>query len=102
MTEYEITLASSAEKEIIALPKSVQRRVEKMIDSLRIYPRPRGIIKLKGRENIYRIRVGDYRIIYTIDDKRHLVDISFVRHRRKAGEFLFPNAAAFPIAPRRH
>ncbi len=84
MAEYEITLASSAEREIQALPKSVQRRVEKMIDSLRINPRPRGTIKLKGREGIYRIRVGDYRIIYTINDKKRLVDVSYVRHRSRA------------------
>jgi mRNA interferase RelE/StbE len=79
MAEYEITLASSAEREIHALPKSVQRRVERMIDSLIINPRPRGTIKLKGREGIYRIRVGDYRIIYTINDKKRLVDVSYVR-----------------------
>lgn len=84
MAEYEITLASSAEREIKALPKSVQRRVGKMIDTLRINPRPRGTIKLKGREGIYRIRVGDYRIIYTIDDKKRLVDVSYVRYRSRA------------------
>ena len=84
MAEYEITLASSAEREIQALPKSVQRRVEKMSDSLRINPRPRGTIKLKGGVGVYRIRVGDYRIIYTINDKKRLVDVSYVRHRSRA------------------
>lgn len=84
MAEYEITLASSAEKEIKTLPQSVQRRVEKVIDSLRINPRPRGTIKLKGKEDVYRIRIGYYRIIYTIDDERCIVDISYVRHRSKA------------------
>jgi len=84
MAEYEVTLASSAEREIKALPKSVQGRVERMIDSLRSNPRPRGAIKLKGREDIYRIRVGDYRIIYTIKDKKRLVDVSYVRHRSRA------------------
>ena len=84
MAEYEVTLASSAEREIKALPKSVQRRVGKMIDSLRINPRPRGAIKLKGREGIYRIRVGDYRIIYTVNDEKRLVDVSYVRHRSRA------------------
>ncbi len=51
MAEYEITLISSAEKEIKALPKSVQNRVEKMIDSPRINPRSRGTVKLKSRED---------------------------------------------------
>lgn len=84
MAEYEITFASSAEKEIKALPDRVKRRAEKMIDALRVNPRPRGTIKLKGREDVYRIRIGDYRIIYTIDDERCLVDISYVRHRSRA------------------
>ena len=84
MAEYEVTLASSAEREIKSLPKSVQRRVKRMIDSLRINPRHRGTIKLKGREDIYRIRVGDYRIIYTVNDKKRLVDVSYVRHRSRA------------------
>lgn len=84
MVEYEITLASSAEKEINSLSKSIQKRVEKAIDSLKINPRPHGVVKLKGRKDIYRIRVGDYRVIYTIDDKKHLVDVSYVRHRSKA------------------
>ena len=84
MAEYEVTLASSAEREIKSLPKSIQRRVERMIDSLRINPRPRGTIKLKGREGIYRIRVGDYRIIYTVNDEKRLVDVSYVRHRSRA------------------
>jgi mRNA interferase RelE/StbE len=84
MTKYEITLASSAEKEIDSLPENVQKRVEKAIDSLISNPRPRGTKKLKGKEYLYRIRVGDYRIIYVIDDKKHLVDVSYVRHRSHA------------------
>lgn len=84
MAEYEITLASSAEKEIKALPNSIKSRVEKVIDSLRINPRPRGMAKLKGREGVYRVRIGDYRIIYTIHNEKRLVDISYVRHRSKA------------------
>lgn len=84
MAKYKITLSTSAEKEIKSLPKSIQKRVEKIIDSLIVDPRPSGTIKLKGRKDIYRIRVSNYRIIYTIDDKKHLVDISYIRHRNKA------------------
>ena len=78
--KYEITLASSAEKELNSLSKSIQKRVEKTIDSLKVDPRPHGVAKLKGRKNLYRVRVGDYRVIYTIDDRKHLVDVSYVRH----------------------
>ena len=84
MTMYEITLASSAEKEIDRLPGDIQQRIEKAIDSLKTNPRLHGIIKLKGKENVYRIRVGDYRIIFTIDDKKRLIDVSYVRHRSKS------------------
>jgi mRNA interferase RelE/StbE len=83
MPNYEIVLASSAEKEYCRLPKDIQNRVTKVIDSLSGNPRPYGIVKLKGKEDIYRIRVGDYRIVYGIDDKKRLVDIIYIRHRRE-------------------
>ncbi|MFH0774713.1 MAG: type II toxin-antitoxin system RelE/ParE family toxin [bacterium] len=84
MVGYEITLASSAEKEINSLPKNIQKKVEEVIDSLKENSRPHRAIKLKGKEGVYRIRIGDYRVIYTINDKKRLIDISYVRHRSKA------------------
>ncbi len=82
--EYRITLASSAEREILSLPENIYERVEKTIDSLKNNPRPHGTVKLKGKTNVYRIRVGAYRIVYSVDDKRRIVDISYVKHRGKA------------------
>jgi mRNA interferase RelE/StbE len=46
--------------------------------------RPSGCRKLRGERNLWRLRVGDYRVIYTVDDRRHVVDVSAVRHRRDA------------------
>lgn len=80
---YEITLSRSADKEIFKLPISVQQRVENAIDSLHIQPRPSGVVKLKGEKDLYRIQVGNYRIIYSIDDDRGIIDIGYVRHRRE-------------------
>lgn len=81
---YKIILNRSAEKEILKLPENVHQRVENAIDSLQIQPRPRGVVKLKGEKNLYRIQVGQYRIIYSIDDINGIVDIGYVRHRREA------------------
>jgi mRNA interferase RelE/StbE len=83
-TKYEITIARSAEKEFFSLPRDVQKRAEKIIDALKSNPRPRGVMKLRSKREIYRIRIGSYRIIYTIDDKKRLIDISYIRHRSKA------------------
>ncbi len=61
----------------------MRERINAQLESLRDNPRPRGTRKLKGREQ-YRIRVGDYRILYTIDDPDNLVTINFIEHRREA------------------
>ncbi len=84
IVEYRITIASYAEKEILLLPEKAYERVAKAIDSLRFKPRPHGTVKLKGKRNLYRIRVGDYRIIYSVDDRKRIIDISYVKHRSKA------------------
>jgi len=79
---YEVRIISSAEKEMNRLPKTVHARLSKKILSLEDNPRPRGVRKLGGREE-YRLRVGDYRILYTIDDRNHIVTILAVGHRRE-------------------
>lgn len=66
-----------------SLPREVHRRVTAKIISLEMNPRPAGIRKLQGTEG-YRLRVGDYRILYTVDDRSHTVVIYSVAHRREA------------------
>lgn len=66
-----------------ALPQPIHRRVSTKIIALQDDPRPFGIKKLEGIEG-YRLRVGDYRVIYTIDDKSKTVTVTLVAHRREA------------------
>ena len=66
---YALRLESHAERQLRALPDSVLKRVDVRLRGLAANPRPSGTVKLKGREGEgWRIRVGDYRILYTIDD----------------------------------
>jgi len=63
------------------LSQQLQDRIQTQIDDLAIEPRPNGVKKLKGEENSYRIRVGDYRVIYDIFDDFLLVSVVEVGHR---------------------
>lgn len=69
MADYAITFARSARKELESLEAAVIQRLFPKIEALAEEPRPLGCRKLTGEENLWRIRVGDYRVIYTIDDK---------------------------------
>ncbi len=82
MAKYRITIKKSAAKELEAIPKKDLQRIIKRIQSLAENPRPRGSKKLSGQEQ-YRIRQGDYRIVYSIKDKDLLVDIVKIGHRRE-------------------
>jgi mRNA interferase RelE/StbE len=84
MPEYAVVFARSARRELDKLPEQVVDRIFPRIESLRENPRPHGCRKIKGSENLWRIRVGDYRVIYSIEDRRRLVDIIAVRHRSDA------------------
>lgn len=70
---YSILLAPPAERQLRALTEPVQKRVVKRLKSLRDNPRPQGVKKLAGEDDLYRIREGDYRIIYMIRDKKLVV-----------------------------
>ena len=78
---YELLLKRKVEKSVARLPDTVYERVIRKINSLVEDPRPTDSKKLQGRED-WRVRVGDYRIIYGIDDARNVVEILSVAHRR--------------------
>jgi len=78
---YRIELTRSAVKELAALPTRDRRRVARAIDNLSGAPRPPGCTKLQGTE-AYRIRVGDYRVVYRIKDRILTVMVIRVRHRK--------------------
>ncbi len=86
MSSYRVALASSAEKELHRLPKKVISRIIPRLEQLVSAPRPPGCKKLKGGENEWRIRVGDYRIVYVIDDAARTVDVTRIAHRREVYE----------------
>ena len=84
MPEYNIRFARSARKELEHLDASVVSRIFPKIEALAHDPRPPGCRKLQGLENLWRIRVGSYRVVYQALDDKQVVDIVAVRHRSQA------------------
>jgi mRNA interferase RelE/StbE len=82
MADYSISFARSARKELERLSGDVAERILAKIETLAESPRPVGVIKLHGQKNLWRMRVGDYRVVYSIDDFSKAVDVSVIRHRR--------------------
>lgn len=83
---YEIILSKKAQKELLKIPKVYSKSIGEHIDLLANDPRPHGCKKLKGTDNEYRIRVGVYRVIYTIEDKILKVEVIRVASRGEAYE----------------
>ena len=82
---YTVRLESSAERDMKRLTHDVLRRVDAKLQSLAREPRPRGVAKLQGSEGEgFRVRVGNYRILYTIDDGTRTVSVYRVRPRPTA------------------
>ncbi len=78
---YTLLILRRAQKELARLPSETYERVRDAIRALSQDPRPPGCLKLAGREG-WRIRVSDYRVIYEIDDQRHIVTVLHIGHRR--------------------
>lgn len=78
---YSVEFLPAAAKEFRKLQNDVKWRIGKIIDALAVQPRRRGCVKLKGMENIYRVRIGIYRMVYIIDDEAKLVTVTRIRHR---------------------
>ena len=84
MSRYSIQFKKSAAKELYALPKKEVTRIAKVIKNLSYEPRPQGCKKLKGYKNFWRVRSGNYRIIYSIEDEILIVEILEVVNRKDA------------------
>jgi mRNA interferase RelE/StbE len=84
MADYAITFARSARKELESLDAIVVRRIFPKIKALASEPRPAGCRKLQGERCLWRIRVGNYRVVYAVYDDERRIDIVAVRHRSKA------------------
>lgn len=80
---YKIIFASTAEKELIRLPENDFIKVQRAINSLAVNPFPPGHIKLEGtKEKLYRIRKGNYRVIYSVEKNIITITILKVGHRK--------------------
>lgn len=78
---WEVLFKPSGLREFRALPARMQARVGRSLDSLALDPRPPGVKKLEGGEGFHRVRVGDYRIVYAIDDAARIVLVVKIGHR---------------------
>jgi len=82
MESYEVSFKPSVEKDLRRLPGGVVARVMKRMGGLGDAPLGRGAVKLSGGKHLYRVRVGDYRIVYGVDSPGRRVVVHYVRHRR--------------------
>lgn len=81
---YTLHTTRKAEKDIRDLPETVFARVDTRIVALAETPHPPDAVKIKGRTRLFRIRVGDYRILFEVDDEACEVTVARVVHRREA------------------
>ncbi len=80
---YKVSIKNSALKEIQQIPKTFRIKIIETIDSLSANPRPNGVKKLENYTNSYRVRVGQYRIVYEIEDRQLLVEVVKVGNRKE-------------------
>ena len=81
---YHVELTGSARRDVLALDDVVYARVRPAIEGLENDPRPPHARKLRSRRNSWRLRVGDYRVLYEVSEEQRVVTVFRVRHRREA------------------
>lgn len=81
---YRLEFLSSAQREFLRLSLPVQRRLDPFLRGLEQNARPHGVKAMAGHRGLFRIRVGEYRILYEIDDAAHVVTVTRVRPRGSA------------------
>jgi mRNA interferase RelE/StbE len=82
MASYRIEVSATAEKQLKKLGPDARIRVIRAVQALASEPRPPGCRKLQGYDDVYRIRIGTYRVLYSIDDTRIVIIVLKVAHRR--------------------
>ena len=83
MACYNIVIKASVKKELAVLPRPIIQRVIQVIESLSVEPRPNGVRKLTGTQDVYRVRVSDYRVVYRIENNTLIVEVIKVAHRKE-------------------
>lgn len=84
MTDYEVRFAPAAKRELKKLDRTAQRKIVKKLGELEKNPRPSGVEKLSQDPRFWRVKAGDYRVVYTIEDNSKIVVVVVVRHRKEA------------------
>jgi mRNA interferase RelE/StbE len=79
---YRVEIARRVAKTLDGLPRKEQQRIRAAIELLAETPRPPGCVKMVDEPNVYRVRVGDYRIVYEVLDDRLIIHVVRVGHRR--------------------
>ena len=79
---YAVEFVPSAARELAGLDRAMRRRVARRIDQLAEDPRGAGSLKLRGADDVWRSRIGDYRLLYRIEDDRLVVLVIKIGHRR--------------------
>ena len=82
MAKYAVDTKPSARRELENLSESIIARLVPRIEDLAANPRPSGCRKLRGYKDLWRIRIGDYRVVYIINDDRKMVSVTRIAHRR--------------------
>ena len=80
---YRVTITATAVKERKRIDAAVRNRIDQALIALHTEPRPSGVKKLSGRHLDWRVRVGDYRILYEIDDDQQLITVWRIAHRHE-------------------
>ncbi|MBM3215081.1 type II toxin-antitoxin system RelE/ParE family toxin [Candidatus Poribacteria bacterium] len=81
---YRVSIKPSALDDLKRIPPPARARIQRKIRSLSMNPRPRGVKKLTNEANSYRVRAGDYRVLYEIDDAEGSVRVFVIDHRKAA------------------
>lgn len=81
---YQVIIPKPVQKQLDELPSHPRKHILKKVLSFKQEPRPRGCIKLRKYENEYRVRIGDYRVRYEINDQERIVLLLNVKHRKNA------------------
>jgi mRNA interferase RelE/StbE len=80
---YQITILPAALRQLTDIPKPDRRRIQEKIDALAAEPYPPGAKKLQGKHEFFRIRSGNYRIVYNVEHERLIVMVVRIGHRRE-------------------
>ena len=81
---YKVYFKKSVEKDISKMTENMKRRILSRIENLSMEPRPRGVRKIKRAKDRWRIKIGNYRVVFTIDDLQKRVKVMYVRKREDA------------------